>query len=317
MTSTDRTPTPYRTFDRATWSALGDRAPLPLSAEEAEEIRGLGDVAGLQEVRDVHLPLSRLLGLHVTACRRLREERDAFLGTSGGPGTPFLVGIAGSVAVGKSTIARLLRMLLARLAEHPRVELVATDGFLLPNAELRRRGLMARKGFPESYDQRALLRFVADVKAGHGEVRVPVYSHLAYDVVPGEHHTVRRPDILLVEGLNVLQAPPASRDGRAHLCVADYFDFSVYVDAATSDIERWYLERFHLLRRGAFRDPASHFHRFAQVSESEATAYARHTWRTLNEPNLRENIAPTRGRADLVLHKGPDHLVRRVSLRRL
>ncbi len=315
--TTSTTPTPYLYLSRAEWSALQERTPLPLTAEETERLRGLGEVAGLDEVRDVYLPLSRLLNLHVAATQGLRRARNTFLGTSDLPGTPFVIGIAGSVAVGKSTSARLLQTLLSRWPEHPRVELVATDGFLLPNAELRRRGLMERKGFPESYDQRALLEFVAAVKAAQSEVDAPVYSHLSYDIVPGERQRVRRPDILIVEGLNVLQPPPAGKDGRRHLALADYFDFSVYVDAATADIERWYLERFRLLREGAFQNPNSYFHRHAQVPEAEALDYARRTWRTINGRNLTENIAPTRGRASLVLHKGPDHLVRHLSLRRL
>ncbi|MDT3397524.1 type I pantothenate kinase [Streptomyces sp. B1866] len=310
-------------LSRAEWSALRDRTPLPLSAEEVERLRGLGDVIDLDEVVDVYLPLSRLLNLYVAAAGALRGALNTFLDDGRGEGygaqagTPFVIGVAGSVAVGKSTTARLLQALLARWPEHPRVELVTTDGFLYPNAELERRDLMARKGFPESYDRRALTRFVADVKAGKEEVTAPVYSHLVYDIVPGERLVVRRPDILIVEGLNVLQPALPGKDGLTRVSVADYFDFSVYVDARSRDIEDWYLARFRKLRETAFQDPASFFRRFTQISEEEAVDYARMVWRTVNEPNLRQNVAPTRGRATLVLRKGPDHKVQRLSLRKL
>lgn len=314
---------PYVDLSRAEWSALRERtaSAAPLAAEEIAGLRGLGDVSDLDEVREVYLPLSRLLNLYVGATHGLRGALNTFLGGAGGDtaarGTPFVIGVAGSVAVGKSTVSRLLRALLARWPEHPRVELVTTDGFLLPNAELRRRGLMSRKGFPESYDRRALTRFVADVKAGRPEVTAPVYSHLIYDIVPDERLVVRRPDILIVEGLNVLQPALPGADGRTRVAVADFFDFSVYVDARTQDIRDWYLARFRKLRETAFQDPSSYFRRYTEVSEEEALAYARTIWDTINEPNLMENIAPTRGRATLILRKGPDHTVQRLALRKV
>ncbi len=313
------TPSPYVDLDRAEWSALRERTPMPLTAEEVEKLRGLGTALDLDEVRDVYLPLSRLLNLYIHATHELRSTVGTFLDTpdTERTRTPFVIGVAGSVAVGKSTTARLLKALLARWPEHPRVELVTTDGFLLPNAELRRRGLMARKGFPESYDRRALMRFVADVKAGKELVTAPVYSHLVYDIVPDERLTVERPDILIVEGLNVLQPALPGTDGRTRLAVADYFDFSIYVDARTDDIESWYLSRFKKLRDTAFQDPNSYFRRFTEVPEEEAMEYGRQVWRTINKPNLVENVLPTRGRATLVLQKGTDHKVRRALLRKL
>lgn len=317
---------PYVDLDRAAWSALRERTPLPLTANEVEQLRGLGDMIDLNEVREMYLPISRLLNLYVAAVHGLRGALDTFLGagtddkdgdadTAGR--TPFVIGIAGSVAVGKSTTARLLQAMLARWPEHPRVELVTTDGFLFPNAELERRGLMARKGFPESYDRRALTRFVADVKSGRPEVSAPVYSHLVYDIVPDERLTVRRPDVLIVEGLNVLQPAAPGTDGRIRMGLADYFDFSIYVDARTDDIERWYLDRFAQLRATAFTDPDSYFRRFAALSEQEALEQARTFWQRINLPNLVENVLPTRRRATLVLRKGPDHSIERVWLRKL
>ncbi|MFE3326150.1 type I pantothenate kinase [Streptomyces sp. NPDC059176] len=313
---------PYVDLTREEWSALREKTPLPLTAAEVEQLRGLGDVIDLDEVRDIYLPLSRLLNLYVGATANLRGALNTFLGEAGNGhgtqrGTPFVIGVAGSVAVGKSTVARLLQALLARWPEHPRVELVTTDGFLLPMKELHERGLMSRKGFPESYDRRALTRFVADIKAGKDEVTAPVYSHLIYDIVPGERLTVRRPDILIVEGLNVLQPALPGKDGRTRVGLADYFDFSVYVDARPEDIERWYLNRFRKLRETAFQDPSSYFRKYTQVSEEEALEYARTMWRTINRVNLLENVAPTRGRAALVVRKGPDHKVQRLSLRKL
>ncbi len=306
---------PFVDFDRSTWAQLRDTSAVPLTAEELEELRSLGDPVDLDEVRDVYLPVSRLLDLHVRANAGLLEAYRTFL-RQDEEATPFVVGIAGSVSVGKSTTARLLRLLLARWDDHPDVALVTTDGFLHPNAELERRGLMRRKGFPESYDRRALLRFVADIKAGKPEVPAPVYSHLVYDVLD-EQRVVSRPDILVLEGLNVLQPAPQTGERASALAVSDLIDFSVYVDAHPTDVRRWYVERFLELRETAFRDPASYFRRYAAMDEAAARAQAATLWDEINGPNLRENIAPTRSRADLVLTKGGDHSVRRIRLRRL
>ncbi|WP_410647164.1 type I pantothenate kinase [Amycolatopsis sp. cmx-4-54] len=302
---------PYVELHREQWRELRRSTPLPLTAAELLRLRGLGEQVDLAEVAEVYLPLSRLINLQVAARQRLYEATTTFLGEdSRGTKVPYIIGIAGSVAVGKSTTARILRTLLARWPDHPRVDLVTTDGFLYPRAELVRRGIMHRKGFPESYDRRALLRFVTDVKSGAERVSAPVYSHLAYDILPDEEQVVQRPDILILEGLNVLQPGP-------RLTVSDLFDFSIYVDAPTTDIERWYVERFLKLRHTAFADPASHFHHFAGLPDDEARAEARHLWRTINEPNLMENIKPTRPRATLVLRKDADHAINRVRLRKL
>src|SRR3954452_10226270 len=289
-------PSPYVELDRAAWAALRAQTPLTLEADDVARLEGLGDRVDLREVEEVYLPLSRLLNLYVHAAGTLHRVAGDFLGERH-ERVPFVIGIAGSVAVGKSTTARLLQELLSTWPDTPHVELVTTDGFLLPNAELQRRGLMSRKGFPESYDRRALTRFVADVKSGKSQVSAPVYSHLIYDIVPGELLTVRRPDILIVEGLNVLQPALPGQDGRTRIGLADYFDFSVYVDARTEDIERWYLGRFRKLRETAFQNPDSYFTKYTRVAEDEAMDYARMIWRTVNRPNLEQNVLPTRSRA--------------------
>ncbi len=304
--------TPFVEIDRARWAELAPTMTLPLTATEIVGLRGLGDRLDLHEVTEVYLPLSRLLNLYAAGAKQLHKATSDFLGQKSSS-TPFVIGVAGSVAVGKSTIARLLRELLARWEDTPRVELVTTDGFLLPNAELQRRGLMERKGFPESYDRRALLRFVSKIKSGVDEVRAPFYSHLSYDIVRDAEIVVRKPDVLIVEGLNVLQ-PPVGGHG---LAVSDLFDFTIYVDARTADVAAWYEERFLKLQRGAFANPQSYFHRYASLSEEEARAQARDIWNRINEPNLVQNVLPTRSRADLVLRKGENHKVSSVLLRKL
>lgn len=315
----------YLDFDRAAWARLRAATPLTLDEHDLADLQGLNEPVSLGEVEAVYLPLSRLLNLQVAATQTLHKATDTFLGTLARP-TPFVIGIAGSVAVGKSTFARILRALLSRWPAHPRVDLVTTDGFLFPNHTLEARGLLDRKGFPESYDLRRLVEFMAEVKAAEGPVRAPVYSHQAYDIVPDEFQIVDRPDIVIVEGLNVLQTGETRRPGdtegrsrepfRPRIFVSDFFDFSIYVDADEADIERWYGERFLTLRETVFQDPRSYFHRYASLSEADALRMSRGIWQRINGVNLRENIKPTRERARLVLEKGHDHVVRRIRLRK-
>jgi len=302
---------PFVVISRQDWAELGRTTEQPLTSEEITQIQGLGDVLDLQEVADVYLPLSRLLNLYVSGTQSLHASESKFLGERA-KRVPFVIGVAGSVAVGKSTVARLLKELLSRWEGTPKVALVTTDGFLYPNAELERRGLMARKGFPESYDRKALLKFVSDIKSGEPKVEAPVYSHLAYDIMPGEFISVDEPDVLIIEGLNVLQTPEKDQP----LALSDFFDFKIFVDAAPEDIKTWYLERFKKLRAGAFTNPKSFFHRYAEMELDDALATAEGFWENINLPNLVENIAPTRSRATLVLQKGEDHAVERVLLRK-
>lgn len=303
---------PYREIGRAEWARLAAGLDQPLTETEVVGLRGIGDRLSPTEVREAYLPLSRLLSLYATATKHLGAATSSFL-QEDDTTTPFVVGIAGSVAVGKSTIARLLRELMSRWPGTPRVELVTTDGFLYPNAELERRGIMDRKGFPESYDRRALIEFLTKVKSGVAEVRAPFYSHMRYDIVPDAHVAVRRPDVVIVEGLNVLQPPPAPND----VAVSDLFDFSIFVDADTMHIEKWYVDRFLALRHAAFSNPSSYFNVFAHLTDEEAITTALGYWNEINMPNLIENVMPTRHRARLVLRKGADHDVESVLLRKL
>jgi type I pantothenate kinase len=307
--------TPFVELDRQTWARLANEMESPLGEEDIQQLRGLGDQLNLDEIRDIYLPLSRLLNLYVAAAGELHAATSTFLGETRRR-MPFVIGVAGSVAVGKSTTARVLRELLSRWPGTPDVQLVTTDGFLYPNEELERRGLMQRKGFPESYDRRRLLRFVSEVKSGAEEVRAPWYSHLTYNIVPDREIVVRHPDVLIVEGLNVLAPARPRADGRSGLALSDFFDFSIYVDARTSYIEQWYVQRFRSLRSGAFARPESYFHRYASLTDEEARQTALEIWKRINEPNLVENVLPTRGRAQLVLTKEADHSIRRMLLRK-
>jgi type I pantothenate kinase len=302
-------------FDRSEWARLRANTPLTLSEADLAVLQGLNERVSMAEVEAIYLPLSRLLNLHVSATQNLHTATDTFLGTLPNP-LPYVIGVAGSVAVGKSTFSRVLRALLAAWPDHPHVDLVTTDGFLFPNEVLDARDLMQRKGFPESYDVRRLVQFMADIKSG-AVVQAPVYSHQLYDIVPGEYQTVNRPDIVIIEGLNMLQTGDGASGKGARVFVSDFFDFSIYIDADEPAIEAWYVSRFLALRETVFRDPRSFFHRYASLSEVQAIETAREIWHSINGVNLRENIKPTRDRARLVLEKGPDHAIRRVRLRTL
>ena len=307
---------PYRHFSREAWARLREDTPLTITASDIDELRGVNERVDLDEVVEIYLPLSRLLNLYVAATQSLHEATHRFLNLDGVK-VPYVIGMAGSVAAGKSTTARILRRLLSRWPNHPKVALLTTDGFLLPNAKLEREGLLNRKGFPESYDLPALLRVLSEIKSGARHVAAPVYSHLVYDVVPGETIEIDQPDILIVEGVNVLQTGRPPRDGRGIPNASDFFDFSIYLDADLSDLKAWYITRFFSLRGTAFRDPKSYFHRYSTLSDAEARATAARIWETINLVNLRENVLPTRQRADLILRKAGDHVIRDVWLRKL
>jgi type I pantothenate kinase len=307
---------PFRRFAREEWAELRADTPLTLTDADLDEVRSLNDQIDLSEVEMIYLPLSRLLNLYVQASQKLFGASNIFLHRSDLK-VPYIIGVAGSVAGGKSTTARILRRLLSRWPSTPKVDLVTTDGFLMPNATLEREGLMARKGFPESYDLPKILRFMSDIKSGERDVEVPLYSHLTYDVLKDKTQVIDQPDILIVEGINVLQTGRPPRDGRGIPNVSDFFDFSIFIDADVELLREWYIERFFSLRSGAFQDPKSYFHRYASLSDEQALEFATRIWYTVNLVNLRENILPTRPRADLVLRKGADHKVRSVFLRKL
>ena len=308
---------PHIEFSRDEWARLRGATPLTLSQSDLDALHSADEHVSMDEVMEVYLPLSRLLNLYVAATHQLFRVTDTFLGSPAAK-VPYVIAVAGSVAGGKSTTSRILQALLARWPDHPKVDLVTTDGFLYPNAVLEERGIMHRKGFPESYDVRRLVRFLAELKSGAAEVRAPVYSHLIYDIVPGEELVVRRPDILILEGLNVLQTGAGPGERPPRVFVSDFFDFSIYIDAREGDLEEWYLQRFQRLRETAFRDPTSFFHQYAiGMSEQEAMDFGHQVWTTINAVNLHENIEPTRDRARLILEKGKDHRVERVWLRKL
>jgi type I pantothenate kinase len=312
----DQNYNPYRVFTREQWAALRNDTPMTLEPGEFDKLRSMHDRLDIKEVEEIYLPLSRLLSIYVDAMQRLYYAQRQFLGIRDRK-VPYIVGVAGSVAVGKSTTARVLQAMLTRWSPRPKVDLVTTDGFLYPNAVLEQEGLMQKKGFPESYDLPRLLSFLSDIKSGRSRVRAPVYSHLTYDIVPNEWSEVDRPDILIVEGVNVLQTGPLPSDGKAVPVVSDFFDFSVYIDAEEAVLREWYVKRFLALRDTAFTDPRSYFRRYALLSDAEATATAIAIWERTNLANLEDNILPTRPRATLILKKGADHVVETVALRRL
>jgi type I pantothenate kinase len=316
MRTTDQQYNPYRVFSRQHWAELRNDTPMTLEPGEFSKLRSMHDRLDLQEVEEIYLPLSRLLSMYVDAAQRLYYAQRQFLGIHDRK-MPYIIGVAGSVAVGKSTTARVLQALLTRWSPRPKVDLVTTDGFLYPKAVLERQGLMQKKGFPESYDLPLLLGFLSDIKAGRHPVRAPVYSHLTYDIVPNQWTEIDQPDILIVEGVNVLQTGPLPRDGKAVPVVSDFFDFSVYIDADEPVLRNWYVKRFLTLRDTAFHDPRSYFHRYALLSDEEATATATAIWERTNLANLEDNILPTRPRATLILKKGASHAIETVALRRL
>jgi type I pantothenate kinase len=307
---------PYHRFTKAEWSRLRADEPMTLTREDLERLRALNDPISFDEAEEIYLPLSRLISFYVEAAQGVHEASLKFLGTTDGK-VPYIIGVAGSVAVGKSTTARILRALLQRWPSSPKVDLVTTDGFLFSNAELERRGLMDRKGFPESYDRSRFVQFLSDIKSGRPEVGVPVYSHLVYDLLPGEEALVDRPDILIVEGLNILQPGELPKSGKPIVFASDFIDFSIYLDADEDDLRDWFMERFVRLRETAFADPRSFFHRFSQMSLKEATDFGLWAWTAINLPNLRDNILPTRSRADLILRKARSHAIEQVELRKL
>ncbi|MBU9714362.1 type I pantothenate kinase [Bacillus tamaricis] len=309
--------TPYISHNRNEWAALRSSTPMTMTEKDVQELKGLNEVLSLEEVEDIYLPLSRLLYLHARSTRELYEMRNEFLKTKVGK-VPFVIGIAGSVAVGKSTFARVLKTLISRWPDNPKVELLTTDGFLYPNRELEERGIMDKKGFPESYNIAKLLHVLSELKSGVGEVSVPVYSHITYDIVPDENQRIMSPDILIVEGINVLQPPKVSEGKRMdQLSVSDFFDFSIYVDADDNNIFEWYVQRFKILKETAFRHEDSYFKKFAGISDLEAFEVAKGIWDRINKVNLYENILPTRSRADLILYKGNNHLVNRIMMRKI
>jgi len=307
---------PYHRFTKAEWSRFRDGEVMTLTADDVARLKTLNDPISFEEAEQIYLPLARLLSLYVEATQGLHRAATRFLGADDRK-VPFIIGIAGSVAVGKSTTARILRSLLRRWKTSPKVDLVTTDGFLFPNVELEKRGIMDRKGFPESYDRTRFIGFLSDIKSGKGEVAVPVYSHLVYDVIAGESVVIDRPDILIVEGLNILQPGDLPRDGKPILFASDFLDFSIFIDADEADLTKWFLDRFLRLRETAFADEKSFFHRFSQMSEAEAKTFGIWVWETINRPNLVNNILPTRSRADLILKKGTSHLIEAVELRKV